>query len=158
MDVTGLLAVSDEMMGFKKFLDHEGLQYPLFINLYSDDSKITFDITPIVRKTYKWLYDRIIAELDKTSDNSFPFIHIGEDLYKEYLTNEFGSESVIVRASYYGDNSKTDMEYAKDITDWLYTIFEHIGNYIKDELYNMHKNLFDSIKYVSNSLHTLKVF
>lgn len=157
MDVTGLMAVSDEMSGFKKFLDHENLQYPLFINLYSNDDKITFDISPIVRKTYKWVYDRLISELEKTSDNSIPFIHTGIDMYKEYLEKEFGSESVIVKASY-GDVSKTDMVYAKDITDWLFVVFERISKYIKDELYNMHRDLFDSIRYVSNSLHTLKVF
>lgn len=157
MDVSGLMAVSDEMTGFKKFLGHENLQYPLFINLYSNDDKITFDISPIVIKTYKWVYDRLISELEKTPDNSIPFMHVGEELYKEYLENEFGSESVIVKASY-GDKSKTDMEYTKDITDWLFVIFDHIGNYLKDELYKMNKDLFDSIKYVSNSLHTLKVF
>jgi hypothetical protein len=159
MDVSGLMAVSDEMMGFKKFLDHEGLQYPLFISLYSNDDKITFDITPIVRKTYNWVYNRLVSEINKGSDNSFPVLqHVGKGMYEEYLSEEFGSESVIVRASYYGDNSKIDMEYAKDITDWLFIVFERIGDYLKNELYNMCKNLFDGIKYVSNSLHTLKVF
>lgn len=154
MDVTGLMAVSDEMSGFKKFLDHEGLQYPLFINLYSDDDKITFDISPIVRETYNWVYYRLIAEINKESGNSFPVLpHVGEELYKEYLSDQFGSESVIVKAAY-----GSDMEYTKDITNWLYIVFERIGYYLKSELYNMQKNLFDSIKHTSNSLHTLKVF
>ena len=156
MDVTGLLAVRDEIIEFKKFLDNAGMQYPLFINIYSDnyDNKITFDITPIVRKTYKWVYDRLIFELKKASDNSFPLLpHVGEELYKEYLGDHFGSESVIVKVSY-----GTDMEYTKDITNWLYIVFERIGYYLKNELYNVQKNLFDSIKHTSNSLHTLKVF
>lgn len=158
MDVTGLMAVSDEMTGFKKFLDHEGLQYPLFINLYSNDDKITFDISPIVRKTYNWVYNRLVSEISKGSDNSFPVLqHVGKGMYKEYLSEEFGSESVIVTASY-GDKSKTDIEYTKDITDWLFIIFERIGDYLKNELYNTCKNLFASVKYVSNSLHTLKLF
>jgi hypothetical protein len=157
MDVTGLLAVSDEATGFKKFLDHENLQYPLFIPVYSDTDKIALDITPIVRKTYKWIYDRIISELNKTTDFSFPIIHFDKDMYKEYLDTEFGSESVIVKTSY-GKTAITDMEYAKDITDWLYITFEHIGHYLENELYDMHKNLFDNVKHVSNSLHVLKVF
>lgn len=154
MDVTGLMAVSDEQCGFKKFLDHENLQYPLFINLYSNDDKITFDISPIVRVTYTWIYYRLIAEINKGSDNSFPVLpHAGEELYKEFLSNEFGSESVVVEASY-GTNGK----YTKDITNWLYIVFERIGYYLKNELHSMQKNLFDSIKHTSNSLHTLKVF
>ena len=154
MDVTGLLAVTDEMTGFKKFLDHESLQYPLFINLYSNNYKITFDISPIVSRTYNWVYYRFIAEINKGSDNSFPVLpYVDEELYKEYLRDHFGSESVIVKVSY-----GTDMEYTKDITNWLYIVFERIGYYLKNELYNTYKNLFDSIKDVSNSLHTLKVF
>lgn len=154
MDVTGLLAVRDEMTGFKKFLDHEGLQYPLFINIYSNENKITFDITPIVRKTYKWVYDRLIDELEKTTDNSIPFIHIGTEMYNEYLENEFSLNRVTVMALY-GD---PPMKYSKDITDWLFVVFERIGKYLKDELHNTHRDLFNSIKYASNSLHTLKVF
>ena len=154
MDVTGLLAVTDEMTGFKKFLDHESLQYPLFINLYSNNYKITFDISPIVSRTYNWVYYRFIAEINKGSDNSFPVLpYVDEELYKEYLRDHFGSESVIVKVSY-----GTDMEYTKDITNWLYIVFERIGYYLKNELHNTYKNLFDSIKDVSNSLHTLKVF
>ena len=154
MDVSGLMAVTDEMIGFKKFLDHENLQYPLFINLYSNYNKITFDISPIVRRTYNWVYYRFIAEINKGSDNSFPVLpYVDEELYKEYLSDHFGSESVIVKVSY-----GTEMEYTKDITNWLYIVFERIGYYLKNELYNVQKNLFDSIKHTSNSLHTLKVF
>ena len=155
MDVSGMLAVHDEMTGFKKFLDSEHLQYPVFVPIYSEsDKKITFDISPIVLRTYKWVYCRLIAEMDEESGNSFPVLpHVGEELYKEYLSDQFDSESVIVKASY-----GTDMEYTKDITDWLFVVFERIGKYIKAELYNTHRDLFDSIKYVSNSLHTLKVF
>ena len=155
MDVSGMLAVHDEMTGFKKFLDSEHLQYPVFVPIYSEsDKKITFDISPIVLRTYKWVYCRLIAEMDEESGNSFPVLpHVGEELYKEYLSDQFDSESVIVKASY-----GTDMEYTKDITDWLFVVSERIGKYIKAELYNTHRDLFDSIKYVSNSLHTLKVF
>lgn len=156
MDVTGLLAVRDEIIEFKKFLDNVGMQYPVFINIYSDnyDNKITFDITPIVQKTYKWVYCRLIAEIDEESDNSFPVLpHVGEELYKEYLSDQFGSERVMVKISY-----GTNVKYTKDITDWLFVAFERIGKYIKAELYNTHRDLFDSIKDVSNSLHTLKLF
>ena len=155
MDVSGMLAVHDEMTGFKKFLDSEHLQYPVFVPIYSEsDKKITFDISPIVLRTYNWVYYRFIAEINKVSDNSFPRLpHVGEELYKEYLSDHFASESVIVKVSY-----GTDMEYTKDITNWLYIVFERIGYYLKNELYNVQKNLFDSIKHTSNSLHTLKVF
>lgn len=155
MDVSGMFAVHDEMTGFKKFLDSEHLQYPVFVPIYSEsDKKITFDISPIVRETYNWVYYRLIAEIYKESGNSFPVLpHVGEELYNEYLSDHFGSESVIVKVSY-----GTDMEYTKDITNWLYIVFERIGYYLKNELYNMQKNLFDSIKHTSNSLHTLKVF
>lgn len=155
MDVSGMLAVHDEMTGFKKFLDSEHLQYPVFVPIYSEsDKKITFDISPIILRTYNWVYYRFIAEINKESDNSFPRLpHVGEELYNEYLGDHFGSKSVIVKVSY-----GTDMEYTKDITNWLYIVFERIGYYLKSELYNMQKNLFDSIKHVSNSLHTLKVF
>ena len=155
MDVSGMLAVHDEMTGFKKFLDSEHLQYPVFVPIYSESNKkITFDISPIVLRTYNWVYYRFIAEINKVSDNSFPRLpHVGEELYKEYLNDHFGSESVIVKVSY-----GTDMEYTKDITNWLYIVFERIGYYLKNELYNVQKNLFDSIKHTSNSLHTLKVF
>lgn len=155
MDVSGMLAVHDEMTGFKKFLDSEHLQYPVFVPIYSEsDKKITFDISPIVLRTYNWVYYRFIAEINKESDNSFPRLpHVGEELYNEYLSDHFGSESVIIKVSY-----GTDMEYTKDITNWLYIVFERIGYYLKSELYNMQKNLFDSIKHTSNSLHTLKVF
>ena len=155
MDVSGMLAVHDEMTGFKKFLDSEHLQYPVFVPIYSEsDKKITFDISPIVLRTYNWVYYRFIAEINKVSDNSFPRLpHVGEELDKEYLSDQFGSESVIVKVSY-----GTDMEYTKDITNWLYIVFERIGYYLKNELYNVQKNLFDSIKHTSNSLHTLKVF
>lgn len=158
MDVTSLMALHDETTGFKKFLDHENLQNPLFIPIYSkSNSMITFDITPIVRKTYNWLYDRIIAELAKIVDETFIFIPVGVEMYKEYLTNEFGSESIYVTASY-GNTSETDMEYKRDITDWLYIVFQRIGDYLKNEFYDMRKDLFNSVKYTSNSLHTLKVF
>ena len=155
MDVSGMLAVHDEMTGFKKFLDSEHLQYPVFVPIYSEsDKKITFDISPIVLRTYNWVYYRFIAEINKESDNSFPRLpDVGEELYNEYLSDHFGSKSVIVKVSY-----GTDMEYTKDITNWLYIVFERIGYYLKSELYNIQKNLFDSIKHTSNSLHTLKVF
>lgn len=158
MDVTGLLAVSDAIAIFKKFLNNEHLKCPLFINLYSDNSKITFDITPIVLKTHKWVYNRLISEISKGSGESFPVLpSINDDMYKEYLSDEFGSDRVIVSASY-ADASKAEIKYTKDVTDWLYVVFERIGFYLKEELFNMHNNLFDSIKHVSNSLHTLKVF
>lgn len=157
MDVSGMLAVHDETIGFKKFLDNVNLQYPLFIHIYSkSDKKITFDISPIVLRTYNWLYKRIVTELEK-ADDRFPIIHINRELFDEYLNNEFGSDRVIVKVSY-GYKSDDDMEYRRDVTELLYIMFDRIGNYLKDEFYNMSKDLFDSVRHVSNSLHTLKVF
>lgn len=157
MDVSGMLAIHDEMTGFKKFLDSENLQYPVFIPIYSEsDKKITFDISPIVLRTYNWLHNRIAAELEK-ADDRFPIININRELFDEYLNAEFGLDSVNVKVSY-GYVSDDDMEYNRDVTELLYIIFDRIGSHLKDEFYNMSKDLFDSVKHVSNTLHTLKVF
>lgn len=157
MDVSGMLAIHDEMTGFKKFLDSEHLQYPVFVPIYSEsDKKITFDISPIVLRTYNWLYNRIAAELEK-ADDRFPIININRELFDEFLNAEFGSDSVNVKVSY-GYVSDDDMEYKRDVTELLYIIFDRVGSHLKDEFYNMSKDLFDSVKHVSNTLHTLKVF
>lgn len=156
MTTEKLTVVMDEMSGFNDYIKNKRLTLPILYKCKTTENMNYVDVTYLVRKAYKWLYEYIYKnDYINKIDTKF-----NSDIYRDFIEENFYDLKIEIA---YGSNNhfrkgmKENITLTiekEDITEWFKYIFYDIKDFIYGQFRYADKNIIETIYGICNSAHS----
>lgn len=158
----------DYLCKFEDYINDKRINLPFFYKSKNIKSQPCIDVTDLVRKAFKWIFDYTI-KMDPIYNPIFPTKSeiydkfIEETIYKDGKTyppgrnlDDDGDRRIILIVGYWVDGMCSLNK--EDVTEWFSYIFDDLCDYIKENIIHNYDNITTRIISECNSVHKLKVF